>query len=173
MALTWADFEDFNYYPKSEKHTKKDFYLYGSDTTNKDHLVGARVKVNKSILRSGEIKPPKNKKDRTIPLPPPLEYLYHFEEYKHAENGGSNSDRVFTYSHSFALTELKVLCKKLGLDSDYNCHTFRHTYISNLISKNIPLPVIEKVSGDTQQTIFTRYSHMFEGEERLVLKAFI
>ena len=37
--------------------------------------------------------------------------------------------------------------------------------------KGVPLPVIEKVSGDTQKTIFDRYSHMFDDDEDLVLKA--
>ena len=31
--------------------------------------------------------------------------------------------------------------------------------------------MIEKVSGDTQKTIFDRYSHMFDDDEDLVLKA--
>lgn len=35
----------------------------------------------------------------------------------------------------------------------------------------MPLPVIEKVSGDIQETIFKRYSHMFEGDEKIVLRA--
>ena len=37
--------------------------------------------------------------------------------------------------------------------------------------KGVPLPVIEKVSGDTQKTIFDRYSHMFEDDEMLVIRA--
>lgn len=43
--------------------------------------------------------------------------------------------------------------------------------ISNLIRQNVPLLVIEKVSGDTQDTILRRYSHMFESDERMVLEA--
>ena len=41
----------------------------------------------------------------------------------------------------------------------------------NLIRNSAPITVIEAVSGDTQATIFKRYSHMFEGNEVLVLKA--
>ena len=51
----------------------------------------------------------------------------------------------------------------------YCCHDFRHTYISNLVKKGIPLPIIESVSGDTQETIFKHYSHMFEGDEQMIL----
>jgi len=53
----------------------------------------------------------------------------------------------------------------------YTCHEFRHTFISNLIGQGVPLPVIEKVSGDTQATILKRYSHMFESDEFMVLQA--
>ena len=130
-----------------------------------------RINVNKAILKSGEIKQPKNKKNRVIPVPPELRTLYYRERSKHIDNGGKDTDRIFAYSHTYPLIRLKNTCKTLELDTGYNCHTFRHTYISNLIANNIPLPVIEKVSGDTQTTIFRRYSHMFGGEERLVLKA--
>jgi len=35
----------------------------------------------------------------------------------------------------------------------------------------LPEPVIEQVSGDTQETILKRYSHMLKGDEGLVLEA--
>ena len=63
---------------------------------------------------------------------------------------------------------LEKACKACNLPK-YTCHEFRHTFISNLIKNNVPLPVIEKVSGDTQQTILERYSHMFESDEVMVL----
>ena len=65
---------------------------------------------------------------------------------------------------------LKKACSALDFPK-YTCHDFRHTFISNLIRKGVPLPVIEKASGDTQQTILKRYSHMFEGEVMMILKA--
>ena len=61
-------------------------------------------------------------------------------------------------------------CRETGIEH-CSLHDFRHTFISNLIIKNVPLPVIEKVSGDIQETIFKRYSHMFEGDEKIVLRA--
>ena len=57
-----------------------------------------------------------------------------------------------------------MVCRKTGIPH-CSCHSFRHTFISNLIRKGVPLPVIEKVSGDTQKTIFERYSHMFEDDD--------
>ena len=135
-----------------------------------------RILVTKSTGRAKDescnpiVKEPKNKKHRTIPIPTCLERLYCIEYQKHKANGGLDSDRVFKYAHSYALRRLKDTCKLLDINSAYNCHTFRHTYISNLIKQNVPLPVIEKVSGDTQETILKRYSHMFEHDEVIVLK---
>lgn len=40
-----------------------------------------------------------------------------------------------------------------------------------MIRKGVPLPVISKVSGDTQETILKRYSHMFESDEVMILQA--
>ena len=38
-----------------------------------------------------------------------------------------------------------------------------------MIRKGVPLPIIESVSGDTQETILKRYSHMFVGDEQMLL----
>ena len=174
LALTWQDFEDFDYYPQNEERPVR---LAGTKATDDKHLSGMRMHVTKSVGRvkdkSGEpiVKEPKNGKHRTIPIPPGLERLYWKEYQRHKYKGGSDTDRIFRYSHSYALARLKETCKLLEIDTACNCHSFRHTYISNLIKNNVPLPVIEKVSGDTQETIFKRYSHMFEQDEVLVLKA--
>ena len=174
LALTWQDFEEFDYYPPNEERPVR---LAGTNATDDKHLSGVRIHITKSAGRikdkSGEkiVKEPKNRKHRTIPVPPRLERLYWKEYYRHKYKGGSDTDRIFRYSHSYALSRLKETCKLLEIDTACNCHSFRHTYISNLIKNNVPLPVIEKVSGDTQETIFKRYSHMFEQDEVLVLKA--
>lgn len=96
--------------------------------------------------------------------------MYHREHSKHIAGGGENTDRIFNYVHSYCLTRIKDTCKILGIEP-CNCHAFRHTYISNLIKRNVPITVIEKVSGDTQETIFKRYSHMFEQDEIMVIRA--
>lgn len=153
LALTWADFQDL---PAPEEAAAP--------------RRGMRLNVNKSILRTGEVKEPKNLKKRTIPLPPALETLYRREYGKYLAGGGSGGDRIFTYAPPYCLTRIKDTCKTLGI-APCNCHAFRHTYISNLIRNSVPLSVIEKVSGDTQETIFKRYSHMFINDEWLVLKA--
>lgn len=147
LALTWADFQ-----PAPLPQT------------------GLRLHITKSILRTGEIKEPKNLKKRTIPLPSPLEALYRREYHRHLTDGGSGAERIFTYAPPYCITRIRDTCRLLELQP-CSCHAFRHTYISNLIRNNVPLSVIEKVSGDTQQTIFRRYSHMFADDEQLVLNA--
>lgn len=174
LALTWQDFEEFDYY---SKNADKPIRLAGTRVAGAEHLSGMRVHVTKSAGRvkdrSGEpiVKEPKNGKHRIIPVPRSLERMYWKEFNRHRSRGGSHTDRIFRYSHSYVLARLKETCKLLGIDPACNCHTFRHTYISNLVKTNVPLPVIEMVSGDTQETIFKRYSHMFEQDEALVLKA--
>lgn len=79
-------------------------------------------------------------------------------------------DRVFEFEHGSCITVLKRACRNVKI-KEYNCHSFRHTYISNLIRQCVPISVIEQVSGDTQETILKRYSYMFEGDEEMVLAA--
>lgn len=79
-------------------------------------------------------------------------------------------DKIFTLTYSAYDTTIRNTCEKLDIES-CSCHDFRHTFISNLIKKNVPLTVIEKVSGDNQNTILQRYSHMFESDEVMVLTA--
>lgn len=170
LALTWGDFKPYNYYSEEEQSKKENFHLVGTDETEQEHLIGLKLKINKSILRTGEVKEPKNIKNRIIPVASGLEWLYFIQHNRHKEKGGSDTDRIFTYSQGYCLERIKNTCIAVGIEP-CNCHDFRHTFISNLIRENVPLSVIEKVSGDTQETIFKRYSHMFEEDERLVLKA--
>lgn len=80
-----------------------------------------------------------------------------------------NTKNQYNMITKFWSPEAKLKCV-VGIQA-YNCHSFRHTYISNLIRQCVPISVIEQVSGDTQETILKRYSHMFEGDENLVLEA--
>ena len=96
--------------------------------------------------------------------------LYELILQEHLENGGVMEDKVFDFTHNTSTSVLKKTCRKVGIN-EYNCHSLRHTYISNLIRQCVPLSVIEQVSGDTQATILKRYSHMFEGDEEMVLEA--
>lgn len=153
LALTYEDFESCTY------------------TYQGMPVKGMRLKVCKSYVSKLKItKETKNYKNRSIPLHAHVVSL--FEQYRdrHLKNGGQLTDRVITLSYSPLDKCIKKACRILGLPA-YHFHEFRHTFISYLISKNVPISVIEKVSGDTQQTILTRYSHCFEDAEVIVWAA--
>ena len=170
LALNFADFEEFDYYKKDDPDKPK-VRLVPSDDDIGKHLQGMRVKINKAYVSDIKLtKDPKNYKKRTIPLPGYVERLFIAMREKHLQAGGSLDDRIFDFGHGAASSMIKNACIKIGIPIA-TCHDFRHTYISNLIKNGVPLPVIEKVSGDTQQTIVKRYSHMFEQDEVLVLDA--
>ena len=136
-----------------------------------DNTVRMPVSVTKSYNSEYKLlKMPKNLKSRKIPVPMDVEEMFRKLKAEHKRNGGSLNDRIFPWDHGACAFMLKTACKKTEIRS-YSCHDFRHTYISNLIRNSVPITVIEAVSGDTQATIFKRYSHMFEGDEVLVLKA--
>ncbi len=168
LALTYNDFEEFSYYKKSDEPLR---ISPTSESVNNKHLQGTRVIINKSyVSREKLLKDTKNYKKRTIPLSPSTERLYMRLKEEHKNNGGSLEDKIFSYDYSTYNSTIKKACEKLELEP-CSCHSFRHTFISNLIKKNIPLTVIEKVSGDNQNTILKRYSHMFESDEVMILTA--
>ncbi len=169
LALTYNDFVEFSYYKNKEEEENAPLRLVPRDTTNEEHVRGMQIRVNKSYVSEMKLtKDPKNKKNRQIPIPPCTEYLFEKYKAKHLARGGKLTDRVFTCDYGTYLDIITKACKKIGIDH-ISPHGFRHTYISNLISKGVPLPVIEKVSGDTQETIIKTYSHLFEQDILQVL----
>lgn len=169
IALTYNDFEEFNYYKKGTEPMK--LYVPSAKKTKEEHLRGTRIRVTKSYVSDFKLtKAPKNKKKRTVPLSTDPERLFMKLRNSHLNKGGSLDDKIFDWGHGACASMLKKACEELELPV-YTCHEFRHTFISNLIKKGVPLPVVEKVSGDTQATILKRYSHMFESDEVMVLVA--
>lgn len=169
IALTYADFEEFSYYKKGTEPMK--LYVPDGKRAKEQHLRGTRIKVTKAYVSDIKLtKDPKNFKKRTVPLSTDPERLFIKLKNAHIEAGGSLDDKIFDWGHGACASMLKKACKDLELPL-YTCHEFRHTFISNLIKNGVPLPVVEKVSGDTQATILKRYSHMFESDEVMVLIA--
>lgn len=164
LALTWNDFEEFSYYKKNEEAPLQ---LAGTNSKG-EHLQGFRVKVTKAYVSSFDItKSTKNFKHRTVPLHASVERLYYKTKNIYMQN---ETDKIFNIQHSAVNQMYDKACKELDMQT-INCHDFRHTFISNCISKSVPLPVISKASGDTQETILKRYSHMFESDEVMILSA--
>ncbi|MCI8527092.1 MAG: site-specific integrase [Oscillospiraceae bacterium] len=169
IALTYADFEEFSYYKKSDE--KPLLIAPTSEATQGKHLQGMRVRIVKAYVSDIKLtKSPKNLKKRTVPLSPAPTRLFMRIKEEHLMRDGDLNDKIFTWEHGACASMLEKACKALNLPK-YTCHEFRHTFISNLIKSGVPLPVIEKVSGDTQATILKRYSHMFESDEVMVLEA--
>lgn len=169
LALTYADFEAFDYYKKTDEKPLR--IAPSSEATESKHLQGMRIRIDKSyVSRDDLLKGTKNYKKRTVPLSPAPERLYMRLKEEHLQSGGSLEDKIFTLTYSAYDSTIRKVCCKLDIDT-CSCHDFRHTFISNLIKKNVPLSVIEKVSGDNQNTILQRYSHMFESDEVMVLTA--
>lgn len=172
LALRYEDFEDFSYFKKGTKPKDKPLENFPtSSDLEQEHLIGTRVKITKAYLSDFKVtKDPKNFKKRTIPLDPEVVRLYQRLQQTNIQKGGADSDKIFEWGHGACNNMLQKACKELEFPL-YHCHEFRHTFISNLIREGVPLPVISKVSGDTQETILKRYSHMFESDEVMVLEA--
>lgn len=168
LALTYSDFEEFSYYKKGAEPLR---IAPTSESINNKHLQGTRVIIDKAyVSREKLLKDTKNYKKRSVPLSPAVERLYMRLKEEHLLNGGNIEDRIFLYDYSTYDSTIKKACKNVNIPL-CSCHDFRHTFISNLIKKNVPLTVIEKVSGDNQATILKRYSHMFESDEVMILTA--
>lgn len=161
--------------------TMKDFEVVGY----KENLITAdldealtevfQVTINKVLLSTDNRTiryDTKNHKNRVIPLPRMfmelfLDYLNHLADAGIDFNGDS---RLFDFTQGNALTMLKTAIRKTGI-RDHAIHDFRHTFISNIMSLGLSMAEVEQFSGDTQRTIFTRYSHATEGSKLNLIKA--
>lgn len=163
LALTYKDFKEFNYYNADDK---KPVRIAPSDSTQNKHMEGIKISVTKSYVSDMKIiKDPKNKKHREIPIPSDLERLFLKYKNKYMQ---SEDERIFKCGYGTYLDIITKSCKKINIDH-INLHAFRHTYITNLLTKGVPLPIVEKVSGDTAETILKTYSHLFENDIYKVL----
>lgn len=163
LAVTYKDFKSFNYYVEDND---KPLRIAPADSTQNKHMEGLKVLINKSYVTEMKItKDPKNKKNREIPLPSDFERLFLIYKNKYMKN---ENDRVFPCGYGTYLDIITKACKKCDL-KHINLHSFRHTYITNLLSKGTPLPITEKVSGDTAETLLKTYSHLFENDIYKVL----
>lgn len=171
LSITMDDFVVFDHNKKGKG--PKVWVAVTPADTKREHLPGKNLIVKKSLSSTTkQIKGTKNKKDRTIPISAHVDYLLgHLNKSaEYQSNPSSRKERIFVWTDGAVNDTLKRACQRLGIPK-ITCHDFRHTFISNLIRKSVPISVIEKVSGDTQETILKRYSHMFEQDEKLVLEA--
>lgn len=186
LAVTYADFEAFDArqpdlglcaasLPGPAGGSAAGDAAAGSITAaggaEEEYRDGIRVRIVKSYISRMKLeKDTKNHKNRTIPLSPIPAALYWQLRREHLRAGGTPEEKIFFVTYQAVNTALKRACECVGIPP-VSCHDFRHTFISNLIRKNIPLSVIERVTGDTQEMILRRYSHAFESDEVLILNA--
>ncbi len=159
LAVTYADFEEFCCQsPPFDKAGEAAFR-------------GMRVNITKSYISRMKLeKDTKNYKSRAIPLASAPQGLFLQLQKEHLQAGGAPEDKIFSVVYQTVGCALRKACEAVGIPG-VSCHDFRHTFISNLIRKNIPLSVLERVTGDTQATILRRYSHAFESDEMMILAA--
>ena len=96
-----------------------------------------------------------------------LDYIKHLAE---AGKMPDNNDRPFDFTQGNALTMLKTAIQKTGI-RDHAVHDFRHTFISKIMALGLSMAEVEQFSGDTQRTIFARYSHVTEGSKLSLINA--
>ena len=185
MALTWDDFKPFTY--ESDGVEKTGFHM--SITKSYVSKLGiVKVPKNFKFRQIPVVSHPAELYEKYREGHEGVSVVSHpaelFEKYKEGHEGISGTSgcsrpdhhgrdkgsRICPVTYTPIDNALKCACADLGLPA-YHLHEFRHSYISYLISKNIPLSVIEKLSGDTQNTILTRYSHCFGNGESAVIDA--
>jgi Phage integrase family. len=86
-------------------------------------------------------------KKRIILLEPKTVRLYQKLQKKNVMDGESDIEKIFNCGQWACNNMLQMVYNNSDLPA-YHCHEFRHSFISNLISKEVPPPVISKVSGD-------------------------
>lgn len=105
----------------------------------------------------------KGNKDRKVPI---NDKLYNvLQKYLKYIRPNSNSNKFFCtkktgeISPQYINRELKKACKKLGWEKDISAHILRHSFASNLISKNVSLPAVRDLLGHADLRTTSRYIH--------------
>jgi integrase len=103
----------------------------------------------------------KNGDERVVPIPIFIKRL--IDKLPHDSELVFNATHLSTINH-----DLKLRCKNLGIVKDeIHCHIFRHSFITQLIKSNAPLPSIAKLVGHKDLSSTQIYSHMLIDDMRL------
>lgn len=107
------------------------------------------------------LKPPKNARPRTVPIPTVL-----LEDLRASASRcrPTPTDWIFSIDgrpicYATASWRLHSLCTMSGVRR-VGWHIFRHTYASRLVSRGIPLKVVQVLLGHQSITMTMRYSHL-------------
>lgn len=134
------------------------------DSISPDHII-----VDRQWSEKYGFRPPKSK-SRTIPLKSGLyqDMLALYKSYPTADL----SKRIFRakYFRAYATEALKKALKDTDLDF-VTFHTFRHTFISNLIQSGTDPTTVAYLAGDNVETILATYTHTTDKTKDLAKKA--
>ena len=138
--------------------------------TPADFLPGLKLSITKSFaVVEGEhiIKDPKTENsNRTIAIP---QFLYNeVQEYFVGLYGLQPTDRLFMFTKSFLLYEVKRMAKAAGLDP-IRVHDFRHSHASLLIEMGFNiLAVSERLGHKDVKTTWNTYAHLYPDKGRQI-----
>jgi integrase len=121
---------------------------------------------------------PKDKEERTVPLPPDLvgmlrRYAEHAAPQRqtdcgvHHASGRCESDLVFRGARGAVLKSndwgkgpWKAALALAGIEDRVRPHDMRHTYASWLIQEGLPIPELARVMGHSDWEVTKRYAHL-------------
>ena len=138
--------------------------------TPDDFLPDSKLNISKSFaVAEGEqiIKDPKNESsNRCIAIP---EFLHaEVENYIHGLYGIEATDRLFLFTKSFLLNEIKRTAKKADLDP-IRVHDLRHSHASLLIEMGFNiLAISERLGHKKVQTTWNTYAHLYPDKGRQI-----
>lgn len=105
----------------------------------------------------------KGNKDRTIPI---NDKLYNIlMDYVCNIRPIVESNRFFCTKKTGAVSPqyinalLQKACEILGWEKKISAHILRHSFASNLIRHNVPLPTVQKLLGHSDLRVTSRYIH--------------
>lgn len=126
------------------------------------HLTLDDVDFTKKVIR---VRNGKGGKNRTIPLSEEL--AVGLKEYVDRQRPKVKGNRFFALKKSETISDqyinraLKQATTKLGWDKHVTCHTFRHSFASLLVKKDINIPSIAKLLGHADfRTVTSVYVHV-------------
>lgn len=122
-----------------------------------------KLNIDKNfVVLNGEyiIKEPKNESSiRQVPIP---QFLYdEVQEYMSKLYGLQPHDRLFMFTKSFLLYEIKRLANMAGLEP-IRVHDLRHSHVSLLIEMGFNILMIsERLGHKNVQTTWKTYAHLY------------
>ena len=149
-------------------------------------LQGNQLMIGHSLSQVGQgvfLKEPKNKKFRTITIPPSaLKKLaaHRKNQQPYREHFGDSYQGDFIFSNpdgsplkpDTISASVSLLFRNLKLPKGASLHTLRHTHGSHLLAAGVPLTDVSKRLGHSSPHVTaTIYAHALEGRDDLAAKA--